>query len=180
MNGQTHLSIGLTVAYLAGCNTPAQYALVAVGSLLPDIDNAGSISRPLQNLLPRIIPRLGIVQTVDQATELTGKLIRKIFGHRGFTHWPVLAGAVWLITAGTFPLSKFLALGWLLHIYADALTVNGAPLAAPVSLEKMRLLPKLIAFKTGGLMEDLLCWCMWGYLGAMFTRYILFVIGVTL
>ncbi len=179
MNGPTHLAIGLTLAALAGGSTPAQFAAVAVGSLLPDIDNAGAISRPLANLLPRIIPRMGIVKTIDEATELTGKLIKKVFGHRGLTHWPILAGIAWLLTQRITPLGLWLALGWLAHIYADAVTIKGAPLAAPFSLEKLRLLPKLIAFRTGGFMEDVLSFSLWGYLLALATRAVIaFVAGV--
>jgi len=180
MNGRTHLAIGLTLAAVAGANTPWQFVAVGIGSLLPDIDNAGAIARPLENLLPRIIPHLGLVKTVDGVAELTSKLVRKIFGHRGLTHWPVMVGLAWLLTDHLTPLALYVALGWIAHIYADALTQHGVPLGAPVSFDKVRLLPKLLAFRTGGLMEGILSWGLWGGLMAIATRAALVFVGVRL
>lgn len=41
MTGKTHLTAGLVTALAIGVNVP-QMALIAVGSLLPDVDHAGS------------------------------------------------------------------------------------------------------------------------------------------
>lgn len=61
MTGKTHLTAGLVTALALGVNIP-QMALIAVGSMLPDIDHAGSTF---------------------------GKMIKPLsrrLRHRGFTH----------------------------------------------------------------------------------------------
>jgi len=45
------------------------------------------------------------------------------------------------------------ALGYLSHLVADALTMEGVPLLWPIYRKRIRLLPALLAIRTGGARE---------------------------
>ena len=89
MTAPTHILTGLASVVVAGRIgglTPDAVSLLAfiVGTLAPDIDGNGSITRPgtiLRGLLGR---ELGGV--LDAAFELISAVIRTLFGHRGFIH----------------------------------------------------------------------------------------------
>ena len=138
------------------------FALVA-GSLAPDIDGGGTISQPAK-FAPGVPKILGSV--VNGVTGTLSKFIRGTAGHRGFFHWPLLA--VTIMIAGTMLHSPFVCwfgLGYASHLAADALTVEGIPLFAPLSFERhsARL------FRTGSFLEFLLVACIgvatvyWGF-----------------
>jgi membrane-bound metal-dependent hydrolase YbcI (DUF457 family) len=105
---------------------------VFLGSLAPDIDGDGAITRPgrlFGSFVPRIVGKL-----IDAVAEFLTELAEKIFGHRGFFHWPVLG--VGLAMYGFYTGKLFLfwfGWGYTWHIIADALTVQGVPLLAPLS-----------------------------------------------
>jgi membrane-bound metal-dependent hydrolase YbcI (DUF457 family) len=173
MNGPTHLAFGLAAAASLGANRPEYYLAVATGSLIADIDGAGAISRPLEHMLPRIVPKGGAVTVADDIAETGASLIRRIFGHRGFLHWPLLVAVVMVAGLVTHrPWVLWFSLGWLCHIYADALTVRGVPLCAPFDLSKINLLPRILLIKTGSISEKLAAGATWGYLAFLAGRFV--------
>lgn len=77
MNGASHLIGGVTAAMLLGIHSPAQLAVVAVASLLPDIDRSNS-------LLGRWIPVLPAA--LEQGV-----------GKRTITHSLLFGVGIWLL-----------------------------------------------------------------------------------
>lgn len=103
MNGATHLIGGLTAAVIMGMTKPAELAVVAVASLLPDVDRQNS-------LLGRFIPVLP-------------SLIERVLGKRTLTHSFLFGGMVawgirWLAAFAFIP---FL-IGYLSHLVLDLFT----------------------------------------------------------
>ena len=149
MLGGTHLLIGfMTGAAVAThlhlpVTTPLAVVLGAamVGSLLPDIDHAGStVSRRLGLLaLPvRFLARL------------------RLLGHRGFTH-SLLAVALLILVLNAlhadYALSTAFVGGYSSHLVADALTPRGIRLWFPLRYGFQ--VPRLLAIKTGSNWEML-------------------------
>jgi len=151
MKGGSHLILGIAGAALVHTHvqplaaTPLEYALVfgaaAIGSLAPDIDHPNST----------ITNGLGCVGAL-----LSG-IARFVGGHRGATHtlllWAVLT-ALAIYVRGNVGLAFGVA--YLLHLLADAITVEGVPLFAPLYLKRVCLLPGAIAIRTGSFVEYLL------------------------
>ncbi|HDU1218238.1 TPA: metal-dependent hydrolase, partial [Listeria monocytogenes] len=79
---------------------------LAIGALLPDIDEPNSF-------IGRRIP-------------IIPNIVKIIFGHRGMTH-TLLATMLFVYLAIEFPneFTKMLALGYFLHIVEDTFSVNG-------------------------------------------------------
>lgn len=137
MTGKTHQVIGVTVAlgsYLIlrePTYGPATLLGVLVaahfGSLWPDIDNA---TADIYDSLPMVKPVSGVTSAV-------------VLGHRNFTHsllglfsfswlmWFLLASAppYWGLEIGWIAFAFFV--GYLCHIVADMVTVEGLPLFWP-------------------------------------------------
>ncbi len=125
--------------------------LVLIGSIAPDIDGDGSITRP-GRILERLLPR-SAARTLDSLGQVIGKLIRLVFGHRGFFHWPILA--LVLIGASAYFKLEWLfwfGIGYSSHILGDFLTKGGVPVFAPLSFKARSALP----IKTGSSQELLL------------------------
>lgn len=161
MMGRTHIIIGLSygIALIPSATqngvTPGQLGFVmcglVVGSLLPDIDHPHSL--------------------ISQQLPLVGKVISKLTRHRGIFHsilgvvimfawtqWLSISIADGLSAVGiqqadhaTRNLNTGLMLGYILHIFADLLTISGVRLFYPL---KRNI--KIPVFKTGGVMEWLL------------------------
>lgn len=184
MLGKTHISFGLALG--AGCasvfSIVAQnpidvidlllfYVAVALGSLLPDIDEPNSV--------------------LGKKTLGISNLLKAIFGHRGFTHslsFIVLIGALTLFLG--FFLSEFslsvksipflngilrglpidtqnipinrenleifcvgLMLGCAFHCLGDMMTISGVPLLLPFRAKNYYSLPRILRFKTGGIWD---------------------------
>lgn len=123
---------------------PAALGLAALGSLLPDIDHPQSWAGK----------RLALVSIPLAA----------LIGHRGVTHslLAVAAFALLLAGLGTDHLAAPLALGYLSHLLADALTLSGVPLLWP---SKRPYGLRLI--RTGSLAEIALIAVLGAGLGAM-------------
>jgi len=104
LNGASHLIGGLTAAVLAGIHRPAELAVVAVASLLPDVDRPNS-------LLGRFIPVLPA-------------LLERSPGKRTITHSLVLGALTgWAIYAAAGPpYAVAFAIGFLSHIVLDLIT----------------------------------------------------------
>lgn len=143
MIGKSHVTIGvvtyaslwthplepLAVPLFGGVRHPVAAAvallIVALGSLLPDIDHARS------TLARERIVGVPILRPVSWG-------IGAVFGHRGPTH--SLLAFVALLLLGQWPSFPwaYVNLGWLLgwgyvwHLVADALTKSGIPLFWPL------------------------------------------------
>ncbi|HLN23094.1 MAG TPA: metal-dependent hydrolase [Patescibacteria group bacterium] len=123
---------GVLVASGNGTHDWRAFGLAAVASLLPDLDHPKS-------WLGRRLPFLS-------------HPIAAVFGHRGITHSllaVVAALMAWSTALGW--MGPPLALGYLSHLAADALTPQGVPLLWPI---KRRF--GLALCTTGGAMERLL------------------------
>jgi len=176
MNGQTHIALGLIAAHALGAGDVASLAGAALGSLLPDIDGGGAIARPLESLLPKVLPRLPIIKAVDSLASTLSGAIRRVFGHRGVTHWPPIVAVGLGLVGLQSDFVLYFALGWLVHIYADGLTKNGVRLGL---LGDRFKLPKWVAVRTGGMMEAVISACAWGYLAAIASQFVWkYVLGV--
>ena len=143
MVGLTHAGLGLLALSLAGPVSGAEAALCVAGSLLPDIDSPGSMAG---RLVPgsswgrtgRAAVGLGLCLAglSERSAALAGAGLvlaaAGFLGHRGFTHslaglacaaalaWQLLGPAWWAF-----------ALGWLVHLGADAFTPWGVPVLWP-------------------------------------------------
>jgi inner membrane protein len=147
VTGKTHLLIGLgtglLLCHIAQPQTvtiaAAVIALAGLGSLLPDVDTP-------QSTINRLIPPL--------------MLISLFVKHRGFSHSifipaiTIVAGVVLTIA----PVELLIiagAIGYLSHLVADAVTIQGIPLLSPLPYT-IHLLPKPFRLTTGGIIENLL------------------------
>ncbi|MBI4144985.1 metal-dependent hydrolase [Candidatus Woesearchaeota archaeon] len=124
MLGRTHIAIGILLALLLlpFISVPSKLlfvALVAFGSLLPDVDHENS-------KINKVIP--------------VTRWIPKLFKHRGFFHsiFPVIIiyGVFWYFNERFIGLS--LAFGYLTHLFSDSLTRMGVNFLHPVSTWHMR------------------------------------------
>ncbi|WP_051318264.1 metal-dependent hydrolase [Cohnella thermotolerans] len=104
MNGASHLIGGVTAGVLLGHHHPAELAIIAVASLLPDIDRPNS-------LLGRFIPVLPA-------------LLERSPGKRTLTHSLCLGGLLgWAVYASAGPpYAATFAVGFLSHIVLDLFT----------------------------------------------------------
>ena len=150
MKGSTHLltgvAIGLVVARSRGLALPAAVGPVAVAGLAALVPDWLQVNLPALN------------QTV-----------RGVFGHRGFTHWLLTAGMVYLACQRVYPpVALFALAGWLSHLLLDALNPPGVPALWPLPWRV-----KLATLKHDGLANHALAWLagvaiLWGlapYLG---------------
>ncbi len=136
MLARSHVVVGLAAWAVAATSwhlpplDPAYLALVATGSLLPDMDHPkswiGRRSRPLSTALGAA------------------------FGHRGATHSAAAVLAlVALPQAGYHPVAvSALAIGYASHLAADLLTPQGLPLAWPLPMSW-----RVPIYRTGSRME---------------------------
>lgn len=177
MMGRSHLVIGvsttLLVARAAGYAQPLTLswsglsgtaALVALGlaaaagSWMPDIDHSSSsVSYRTGTGRDR-----GLLNTL-----LFDPLRRTMGGHRALTHsvWAVLAvGLVFgfqpspasMGWPGLTPwpdIGTAFTIGYVMHILADLLTVDGVKLFWPLRKRSIRLLPRGLRFSTGSIQE---------------------------
>ncbi len=136
MLGKSHTLIGASagtlMAHLVGAPLLEGASVGGLAGAFNDVDTPGS-------MFGRHLPPLWHRLTV---------------GHRGPTHSPLfvlaLAGLIWW--AG-FPLvALFVATGMGAHILSDGVTEAGCPWFWPLSRKRMAL-PRLIAIKTGGVVE---------------------------
>lgn len=153
MTAPTHILTGLASLVVVGkCTgvTPDAVGFLAflVGTLAPDIDGNGSITRP-GTILRRFFGR-EVAKLLDGITELVSAIVRRSFGHRGFIHSPLVAACIifggfyfdrtWLIWLGG---------GYAAHLLGDALTAGGIPLLSPISSHRT----SFTAMKTGSRTE---------------------------
>lgn len=165
MLARTHLAFALGIATLPlyalslvdkatlqGVEVSLYLGGIALGSLLPDIDEPNS--------------------TLGRQLPLLSSLIHRLFGHRGATHSFLFPFGVALLGWGIAS-SQGIALEaviglWLgvwLHLIGDMLTKSGIPLWLPWSERPIALLPLSYRFKTGGIIDL----ALGGIFGALFT-----------
>lgn len=131
-----------------------------VGSLAPDIDEEESSIAKSGNLFSVVLPR-SFAAVLNGLTQAISLLLKKLLGHRGLTHWPIFA----LVGIGfsinyQIPWLFWFSLGYLMHVLADACTVSGVPLLAPLSFENRSLL----ALRTGSAAEKFIGVCCAAYM----------------
>ena len=159
MTGKSHLLIGLmsTAAvhriYFNLADNWLEVALVgavaAVGALLPDIDSDESTIRQAT----------GTARSNGCIGRVASALLRVFGGHRVLTHtlvmWLALSAIAWFVgnALGVNALAVAFSVGYLSHLIADAVTVDGIPALWPISQRRVCLLPSFIAVRTGGIFE---------------------------
>jgi len=129
-----HILLGLLVFlisrnYFSGGNEIIFFLLVMLGSLLPDIDEENS----------KISKWFGII----------GKIVSKIFSHRGFLHsifFFLILGMLMTHFFGKY-YAYGLMLGYLAHLLGDAISLQGVKVFHPLQF-KVRG-----PMKVGGVME---------------------------
>ena len=156
MTAPTHILTGLAslvVVGRLGGPTPDAASLLAfiVGTLAPDIDGRGTITRP-GTILRQLLGR-EVAHVLDATFQFISATIRTMFGHRGFIHSPLIAlcligsgdylGWTWLMWFGG---------GYAAHLLGDALTAGGIPVWSPLSSRRV----SLSGMKTGSRTEYVL------------------------
>lgn len=102
MNGASHLVGGVTAAMVLGIHSPAQLAVVAVSSLLADIDRQNS-------LLGRFIP---VLPSMLEAT----------LGKRTLTHSITFGFSIWLLLSVHSSWQWPFLIGYISHLILDVIT----------------------------------------------------------
>jgi len=126
MLGFTHLTFGL---FLEGHASVPSLALVALGSLFPDLDTNSQIAKVFK----------------QNKSEIK---------HRGFLHAPFTVGVFFLLyyfIFRNFAILPFI-IGYLSHIFLDALTKEGVPLLYPLTKKKFHI----FSIKTGSIIDKTL------------------------
>ena len=162
MIGKTHVIFGLTT--LAAVNAATNFiqphliqeipiatvlcvCAVIIGALAPDLDaEEGS---QLQYEMGEA--GMAITQWLQS------------FGveHRGLTHYGLSTLIIIAVSTligwcvGYWDVGLSLGLGYLSHVLADSMTIDGIPLWAPFSEKRFHILPKLLRVRSGGPVEPL-------------------------
>ena len=160
MKGASHLLIGLGAAAVVqriyapfGDSWQALAlagAAAVVGALLPDVDSDESVIRQAT----------GTARSGGCVGKLASLGISAITGgHRVGTHtavaWLVISAIAWAVgrVANLPYIAIAFSVGYLSHLLADALTVEGVPLFWPLTKRRVCLLPSFIAIRTGSFFE---------------------------
>lgn len=142
MNGSTHMIIGLAASAAASDwvgSTPDSPEILAVliGSLAPDIDGRGSITRPGRYV------KAGIGETaagmIDSVLKKCSSTIQSVLGHRGMLHAPFFSALI--CSFGAFTGNAWIVwFGWgyFSHLAADYFTQRGIPVFGPISAKPYR------------------------------------------
>lgn len=139
MLGKTHVAIGTFTSFiLLQPNAPQEYlpigAFALIGSLMPDVDVEGSkINNNLSSwvLFGAIFIYLGKILQVVLLLALM-LFSKNKFKHRTFTH-SLLGFVIFSLTIGLlyFPGLLAFTIGYLMHLFADSLTISGIPILYP-------------------------------------------------
>lgn len=137
MTGPTHAISGLAAAVLIGRLTPfspdaLNLLTLLVGSLAPDIDGNGVITKP-GTIMRRFLGRT-LAELIDIVASFGVSLVHVFFRHRGLLHSPLLAfGLFGLGFALSLEWLMWFAIGYAVHLLGDACTSSGIPCFAPFS-----------------------------------------------
>ncbi len=144
---------GLATAVLIGRLTsitpdPINLLTLLVGTLAPDIDGNGVITKP-GTVLRRFLGRT-LAQLLDVIAEFFVALVHLFFRHRGLLHAPLLALCLFVTgyAAGLSWLMWF-SVGYAVHLLADACTSSGIPGFAPFSKRRV----SFFSIRVGGSLE---------------------------
>jgi len=157
MKGVSHALVGLSgvlsfhalvVPLAPGLTDLAVVSAVGVAaSLLPDVDSDEATIRQIT----------GTARSGGCVGRLVSGIVYLLGGHRGALTHSLLAWAIASFVAGVYFRGNMsmvaFAIGYLSHLIADALTVEGVPLLWPLWPKRIRLLPALLAIRTGGARE---------------------------
>lgn len=103
MNGASHLVGGITSAVWLGYHHPSELAVVAIASLLPDIDRHNSLVGRCIPILPRVL--------------------ESMVGKRTITHSMIICGIMTLLLKQLLPhFAALFLIGFISHILLDLLT----------------------------------------------------------
>ncbi len=182
MLAHTHIALGiatgLAIVHFTDTAAPSSVELVALilGSLAPDIDSSNSLIGKPGQMLERFLPK-GPRKILDFCGGTITKSVNRIFGHRGFFHWSVLAlgfivfglwfDRLWICWFG---------LGYLSHVIGDFFTPQGSPVFAPLYWKCV----SGASIKTGSWSESFIsillwvyiCWTGFGYLPGETQRWL--------
>ena len=167
MTVKTHVSFGMTIGlifiygllhifgfkYLEIENYSIMMGILYFGIIFPDIDEPESY--------------------IGRKTVFISDIIKRLFGHRGFTHssifmllLSVILGIIYTVLyysnylsltcyyTGIFFYIPTFFLGMLLHSFGDMHTKSGIKLFYPISKKSYWLLPKSLRFKTFSSLEN--------------------------
>jgi len=169
MTGQTHVGIGLLAGASAhavgmpGPNGLISWLALAVGTLAPDLDGGGLITKP-SAWVPALFP---MPKAADRTGRAVGRAVSRRFRHRGVLHYPLVAVILGILA---FSLDStwlvWFAVGYASHLLADSLTKGGIPVWGPLSKKRHGLLPKVLRISNGSRIESVLSTVVWaGFLG---------------
>jgi inner membrane protein len=144
VRGETHLvagvAAGMILARSQGIDPPAALGMAGAAGVAALVPDWLQINAPTLN-----------------------RTIKGAFGHRGFTHWLLTVGVIYLVARDYVPLlAPGIAAGWLSHIVLDAFNRPGVPAFWPLP---WRL--RLAALRTGGRIDRVMTWLagavvLWG------------------
>lgn len=154
------------------------FAAAALGSLLPDLDEPGSLvsnlpraSRGLVRQTLRTKGVEGVIRSLVEFLLLTLNFIPRLLsrlvktlacGHRGATHWLITSFILALLAAlggwfiGFPALGAWLFIGYTSHLILDGMTLSGLEMLQPFTDRKIHLLPKPMRIRTGSAVDALL------------------------
>jgi inner membrane protein len=145
MMAPTHITIGALSGVLVARASEQPmtimfFVVLLIGSLAPDIDGQGSITKP-GSILARFLPGplIGLLNGIGMT--IAG-VLNFIFGHRGFIHAPLLPTI--MIGAGLLLEHTWLmwfGVGYASHLMADFCTKGGIPVLSPLQTKKYSLFP---------------------------------------
>ena len=164
MRGRTHelVGVGLAIVTARAIDLPAGStvgvaAAALVGSRLPDLDKAGARIYH-KTLFERRMVVFRVVGSLARLPLSLGTRLR----HRGVTHSALACAAApllaWLLTSAAGPgvaavAAAGIGIGYVAHVAADACTPGGVRAWAPLSRERVWLLPPRARIKTGSARE---------------------------
>jgi len=152
MTAPTHVTFGILTAILIAKTfsiifSPVNFVFLIIGSLFPDIDGGGVITKP-GSILKRFLTK-PFVFILDLFGSGISKLLRKATGHRGLFHW--LIWPLLIIFNANSLNTLWFGIGYFSHVFSDSLTPQGVPLLAPLTTKKINL----ASIRTGSKMESI-------------------------
>jgi len=164
----THELLGVSTAVAASRAlkaTPVETLALAAGALygsrLPDVDQLGA----RVHRRSRVERRHVLAGAAGLLVRLPALMCALVARHRGATHSLAACGLVAALSLGAGALTGVplgvllaggLAVGYTLHVLADACTPAGVRLWAPLSARRVRILPAGARIPTGSRREALL------------------------
>lgn len=171
MTAPTHIAVAIassifTAKFFKVDLDPTGFILLIAGSLFPDIDGGGVITRP-GTILKRFLNR-PLILLFDFFGAVFSEIFRKLTGHRGLFHWLLWPLILIYFSSKTSSLNLFwFGLGYLTHVFIDALTPFGVPLLAPLRLRRFNLMwirtgsiSEFVVFGLSLLYSFIFCWSL--------------------